>query len=89
MDYFANEAQVAHAGGFELQNRLDRISLGSGDITRDEAGLQTVRALAEHLQQIEATLVRERDAGQLPKRITDKPATPAGNVFGMKRPRSR
>ena len=47
MDYFSTESEFRHVGDIELQNRLDRITIGGGSITRDEAGLATARALAE------------------------------------------
>jgi hypothetical protein len=83
MDYFSNESDVRHVGDIELQNRLDRITIGGGSITRDEAGLATARALAEHLHQIERQLLAERVAGKLPKAIAVKQDTDDGNVFGM------
>lgn len=86
MEYFANESDVRRVGDFELQNRLDRITIGGGSITRDEAGLATVRALAEHLHQIEQCLVGERNAGKLPKAIQIKQDSEAGNLFGLARP---
>lgn len=88
MNYFANESDVRRAGDFELQNRLDRIELSAGTITRDEAGLVTVRALREHLDQIEQQLIIERSGGRLPKAIELQRDTDAGNAFNMpERPR--
>lgn len=81
MDYFANESQVLRVGDFELTNRTDRITIGGGDITRDEDGLKTLRALAEQLRQIEAALTVDRDKGQLPKKIAIKADTSEANPF--------
>lgn len=81
MDYFANETQVERVGDFELSNRLDRITVDGGNITRDEEGLRTLRALAEHLRQIEAALVQDRDRGQLPKKVVITPPTSEPNPF--------
>lgn len=53
----------------------------AGDITRDEDGLKTLRALAEQLRQIEAALTVDRDKGQLPKKIAIKADTSEANPF--------
>jgi len=86
MNYFANESDVQRVGDFELQNRVDRIQIGGGTITRDEAGLVVARALLAHLNQIERRLVEDRDAGKLPKAISQKQDVDVGNVFNMPTP---
>jgi hypothetical protein len=83
MDYFSNASDVRRVGDFELQNRLDRITIGGGSITRDEAGLATARALAEHLHQIQQQLLADRAAGKLPKATVVKPDAGDGKVFRM------
>jgi len=75
---YANEAQVLHIGGLQIENRLDRITIsGDVDLTRDAAGLANANALHALLKRVVAALEAAPDLpGRLPEPDTKKVANP-------------
>lgn len=59
---YANESDALSIGGLNIENRLDRVSMyGSVDLTRDQAGLKSARALHTVLTDVVAALEAEKD----------------------------
>ena len=76
---FANEADALQLNEFNVENRLDRVSLyGSLDLTRDQAGLQHALALQALLNDVVASL---RADGNLPEQITVAALETGANPF--------
>jgi len=75
---FANETDSFSIGELTVENRLDRISIyGSIDITRDKEGL----AHAETLQTLFNDIISSMKEGDLPDKISIKPADSVSNPF--------
>ncbi|NMW22208.1 MAG: hypothetical protein HKK67_11375 [Chlorobiaceae bacterium] len=75
---FANETDSLSIGELTVENRVDRISLyGSIDITRDKEGL----AYAETLQALFNDIIAKMKEGDLPDKISIKPAENIANPF--------
>jgi len=76
---YANESDVIHIGGLEIENRTDRLSL-TGDVvlTRDQAGLALAKELKALLDQVVSGLEAEQP---LPKKVTLKPVQIVKNPF--------
>ena len=82
MQYFQNESEVLSIGEFNIENRLDRVSLfGSLDVTHDAAGLELALKLKIILDGLVLVLTDEQAAGSLPDRITTNPTDEADNPF--------
>lgn len=65
---FAEDANVRTIGGLSIENGTERIAIhGAVDLTRDRAGLERARALAEAL----AAIVRSLEAQALPERLVE------------------
>lgn len=76
---YANESDVLHIGGLDIENRVDRLIL-SGDcvISRDRQGLADLRALHFVLGQALSVLEADR---QLPLRLVTLPPVVVPNPF--------
>ena len=75
---FANETDSLSIGELTVENRVDRISIyGSIDITRDKEGL----AHAETLQTLFNDIISSMKEGDLPDKISIKPADSVSNPF--------
>ncbi len=75
---FANETDSFSIGELTVENREDRISIyGSIDITRDKEGL----AHAEILQTLLNDIIAKMKEGDLPDKISIKPAENIANPF--------
>ena len=75
---FANETDSLSIGELTVENRVDRISIyGSIDITRDQEGL----AYAETLQTLFNDIIASMREGDLPDKISIKPAENITNPF--------
>ena len=75
---FANETDSLSIGELTVENREDRISIyGSIDITRDKEGL----AHAEILQTLLNDIIAKMKEGDLPDKISIKPAENIANPF--------
>ncbi len=75
---FENESQVIAMGSFQIENRLDRVSLtGDLDITKDKAGLEKAIALKALLDSVVQTLQKLHP----PEHIQVVPTTVVKNPF--------
>ena len=75
---FANETDSLSIGELTVENRVDRISIyGSIDITRDKEGL----AYAVTLQTLLNDIIAKMKEGDLPDKISIKPAENIANPF--------
>ena len=75
---YANEADVLDIGGLQIENRLDRITLGGAvDLTADNAGLAHALALK---QLIDATVARLQSM-DLPDALPQAPVRRVPNPF--------
>lgn len=80
---FANEADSLVLGDFNIENRLDRVSLyGSLDLTRDKAGLTAAKKLKELVDATVKQLEADSAAGTLPDAVHVVPAESVKNPFG-------
>jgi len=76
---FANETDSLSIGELTDENREDRITIyGNIDITRDKEGLGN----AEILQTLFNDIIASMKAGDLPDKISIKPAENVANPFG-------
>jgi len=76
---FANETDSLSIGELTVENREDRITIyGNIDITRDKEGLGN----AEILQTLFNDIIASMKAGDLPDKISIKPAENVANPFG-------
>ena len=75
---FANETDSLSIGELTVENREDRITIyGNIDITRDKEGLGN----AEILQTLFNDIIASMKAGDLPDKISIKPADNVANPF--------
>ena len=75
---FVNETDSLSIGELTIENREDRISIyGSIDITRDKEGF----AQAEILQTLFNDIMARMKEGDLPDKISIKPADNVANPF--------
>ena len=75
---FENESQIITMESFQIENRLDRVSLsGDLDITKDKAGLEKAIALTALLGSVVQTLQKLN----LPDHIQVAPTTAIKNPF--------
>jgi len=75
---FANETDSLSIGELTVENREDRITIyGNIDITRDKEGLGN----AEILQTLFNDIIASMKAGDLPDKISIKPAENIANPF--------
>ena len=83
MNYFQNESEVRTINEFNIENRLDRVSIhGSIDITHDAEGLALAMQLKEMLDGMVAVLSAEQVDGTLPDKIAVTAADEVENPFG-------
>ncbi|WP_348698055.1 hypothetical protein [Duganella fentianensis] len=76
---YANEADVLHIGHLCIENRLDRITLsGDVDLTADQQGLASARALQAVLNDVVAVL----ESRTLPAELPPATVTTVANPFG-------
>lgn len=77
---YANEADVLHIGQLCIENRLDRITLsGDVDLTADQAGLASARALQTLLNEVVAALESRSLPAELPPAAVITVANPFGD----------
>ena len=75
---FANETDSLSIGELTVENREDRITIyGNIDITRDKEGLGN----AETLQTLFNDIIASMKKGDLPDKISIKPADNVANPF--------
>ena len=75
---FANETDSLSIGELTVENREDRITIyGNIDITRDKEGLGN----AEILQTLFNDIIASMKEGDLPDKISIKPADNVANPF--------
>ncbi len=75
---FANETDSLSIGDLTVENREDRITIyGNIDITRDKEGLGN----AETLQTLFNDIIASMKKGDLPDKISIKPADNVANPF--------
>jgi hypothetical protein len=74
---FANESDVLAIGNLTIENRIDRVSWGDVDITRDKKGL----SLAKELQSLIDRVVKALEAEALPATLPEPEVTTVKNPF--------
>ena len=75
---YANESDEQEIGNLKVENRLDHISIyGDLDISRDQTGLASARALKILLDRIVSAL----ESGQLPEKLAAPVVKKVKNPF--------
>lgn len=74
---YANESDVLNIGHLQIENRLDRITLsGDVDLTADQGGLASARALHQLLGEVVAKLESQDLPATLPPPTVKTVANP-------------
>lgn len=75
---YADESQVIQLDDFQIQNRLDKVTLsGEIDLTKDQSGLENALILLSLLQNVVATL----QSTKLPDHQSVAPVRSVRNPF--------